>query len=350
MPRSPTPARSVAAHILRRLRLRGADSPVLDARIRFMDAEGLARYTRPLLTKDRVFPHMHPLAQASGRWSTTDPALVNFPAREGGVAWGMILPDPGYYFLHYDLESLHARIAAAYTKDTEDLECFRNGYDLHTRTACGMWGWRFLPPNGVEGADPPWQGKSDRRRRLAKVIRYALLLGLSEQSALESKDIEKEGLTREEVLGFARLYLRSKPHLATAKKRIWEACVREGRARSFMGRLRRLPYDPRSRTSVTDAMKEGWSHILQGGEQDIMHMILAGVWGIFPNAQLVLNSHDGHTWAFQQSTHPPHETAERLRPIVERVWEIQGEQVPVPAEWEILWPDESREPMFDSKG
>ena len=349
MPR-PTTSRSVAAHVLRKLRLQGADSPVLDARLRFMDAEGLARYARPLLTMDRVYPHSHPLAQASGRWSTTDPALVNFPAAEGGVAWGMVLPDLGWYFLHYDMESLHARIAAAYTKDQEDLECFRHGYDLHTRAACGMWGWVFIPPNRVEGADPPWQGKSDRRRRLAKVIRYALLLGLGEQSALESKDIEKEGLTREEVLGFARLYLRSKPLMVATKRRIWEQCIREGRARSFMGRLRRLSYDPRNRTSVTDAMKEGWSHILQGGEQDIMHTIMAGVWEAFPDALLTLNSHDGHTWAFQESRHPPHETVERLRPIVERVWAIQGESVPVPAEWEILWPDESREPVNGSKG
>ena len=81
-----------------------------------------------------------------------------------------------------------------------------------------------------------------------------------------------------------------------------------------------------------------------------MHTILAGVWEAFPGAILILNSHDGHTWAFQESQYPPQATVNRLRPIVERVWAIQGESVPVPAEWEIIWPNESREPVNGSKG
>lgn len=367
-----TPPRTVSANVLRKYRQAGFDSPVLDARLRFMDAEGLARYARAIEGHDRIYPHAHPLAQASGRCSTTDPALVNFPAREScrkcghlkeahvstsrscsccqsteyevgnTVAWGMILPDDGWYFLHYDMVALHARIAAAYTKDQDDLACFANGWDLHTMTACRMWNWEFCPPDTVASpTDPPWQGHSDRRRRLAKVIRYALLLGLSEKSALESKDIEKEGLTADEILGFARLYLRSKPGTVAAKKRIWDQCIRNGKSRSFGGRLRRLTFDPRNKTNVEDAMKEGWSHILQGGEQDIMTTIMASIWAEIPEALLVLNSHDGHTWTFPQYKYPPQETLNQIRPLVERTWEIAGEQVPIPADWEILYPDES---------
>ena len=345
------PTQTVAADVLRKYRAAGFSSPLLDARLRYMEAEGLSRYARILEDQERIHPRFHPLAQASGRWSTTDPPLVNFPAREEGVVWGMILPDPGWYFLHYDLENLHARIAAAYTHDEEDLTCFRSSWDLHTLTACRMWGWKFVAPDRVGGAlTPPWQGHTDRRRRLAKVIRYALLLGLGERSALESKDIEKEGLTTEEVLEFAHQYLKSKPAMVTAKKRIWARCVKEGRARSFGGRLRRLAFDPRNKTSVEDAMKEGWSHLLQGGEQDIMHMILAGMWQAFPDAILTLNSHDGHVWTFCESVHPVQETVRQIIPLVEQTWMIEGESVPIPAKWEIIWPDATVEPIQPSKG
>ena len=342
MPRHRAPARSVALDHLRRLKHDGAESPVLDARIQFSELEGLARYARAMVTQDRVYPHLHPLAQASGRWSTTDPPLVNFPAKESSlhpVAWGMIVPDPGWYFLHYDMSALHARIAAAYTGDQDDLTASRNGYDLHTVTACRMFHWEFVPPDSVSGATPPWEGEGDRRRHLAKVMRYALLLGKNEMAALEAKEVEKLGLTRDEVLRFARLYLQSKPGMMAAKKRIWDLCIRQGKARSFMGRLRRLTFDPRNKTSIDDAMKEGWSHILQGSEQDIMQTIMADIVVAYPDTILTLNAHDGHTWAFQQSVHPWQETVAALRPIVERTWRINGEDVPIPAKWDIIWPD-----------
>ena len=288
---------------------------------------------------ERVFPHWHPLAQASGRWSTTDPPLVNFPANDPQypVAWGMIVPDPGWVFLHYDMDSLHARIAAAYTKDPDDLAAFRNGWDVHTSTACRMFGWSFLPPNQVgDPLNPPWAGKQDRRRHLAKTLRYALLLGLNEHAALRAPEIHKLGLTHDEILQFARAYLRSKPEMVATRKRIWAECLRVGRARSFMGRLRRLTFDPRSKTSTDEAMKEGWSHILQGGEQDIMTTILADVGEAVPEAFLTLNCHDGHVWALPDSLGPPQALYTRLRPLVERTWTIQGEGVPIPAEWEVI--------------
>lgn len=257
------------------------------------------------------------------------------------VAWGMIQPDPGTEWVHFDLDALHARIAAAYTGDQEDLDWFARGVDIHTLTCCRMFGVSVPPietkalheAQECEGWrqswSPPWTGEKDRRRRLAKVMRYALLLGINEMAVLESHEVEELGLSREEALRFARLYLRAKPALVAGKQRIFREVAQAGSARSFMGRLRRLYGDAKQRG------KDGWSHILQGGEQDIMDQIKLDWWREFPESVLHLDSHDGLTVGMPGEMAP---RLPRLRAIVERTWAINGQSVFIPASWEIIRP------------
>lgn len=322
---------SVKSEVLYQLKRRGVESAVLAARIAYMDAEGIGRYARAMVDQERVYPDILPTAQASGRFSTTKPPLVNFPANKGySVAWGMLLPDPGTWWAHFDFDALHARIACCYTHDQGDLDAFAHGWDIHTKTACDIWKWEFVPPDGVDGCSD-WAGKEDRRRRLAKVMRYALLLGLNENAALESQEVWELGLSRKEVLAFARLYLKAKPQTVAGKRLIFEQVAKDCKARSFGGRLRRLYGDAKTRA------KDGWSHILQGGEQDIIQTVQADLFETYPDAALILNSHDGLTWAM-----PDHlltqEVVSDLHRLVEREWEINGQRVFIPASWEFHFP------------
>src|SRR3990167_6326419 len=79
MPRSKTPPNSVKADLLEALKQKGTESNLLDARLAFMDVEGVRRYLEGMAEVDRVYPDFLP-TQKSGRWSTTDPPLVNFPS------------------------------------------------------------------------------------------------------------------------------------------------------------------------------------------------------------------------------------------------------------------------------
>ena len=367
MPKPKAGARSVGAEVLRKLLERGVDSPVLDARLSYMNAEAIAKYVRGLVGVERVFPNMLP-TQASLRWSTTDPPIVNFPKHSVDVCarcirrkdegtyepmdWcpydvrQIFLPDEGWYWVHCDEEAVEARLCAAYSGDQADLDAFNNGWDIHTLRACGVFGWP-LPPVRTKAlhASPDcaawraimgWTGDEDRRRHITKTVGYALQYGIDEKAALESNELYKMGLKREDILKFARSYLRSKPQMVAKKRQVFEECARTGASRTFLGHRRRLY----GRTE--DRMKEGWNHKIQGGNAGMMNLNVidiaaaADLTGI--ENHLVFQAHDGLTWAFMYGL--DHRQAVHLmRQYMERTWDVDGYQMKVPCQWEVIQSD-----------
>ena len=257
-------ARSVEADVLEALRRKGVESDILSARLAWTELEGIRRYVADMADRPRIYPLMLPTAQAGGRWSTTQPPLTNWPRHDVSVCslehtgsdWcpldvrGVLVPDPGTYWLKFDWSAVEARLAALYCQDADDLEAFSLGLDIHTRTACRMFGWT-LPPvqtNDLHTADPcrdwrvryKWGGPEDARRHMAKTARYALLYAEDHRGILNAKGVEKLGYTRPQLEEFGRAYLRAKPSFVAAKLRAQQECARTGLARTAFGRLRRL--------------------------------------------------------------------------------------------------------------
>src|SRR3990167_6802565 len=124
-----------------KLESRGYESPMLDLRLDFNEeSQVLTQYLKHVYVPDakkqpeRVHAHFLP-TQANGRWSVTNPPLINFPEDIRDV----LIPDKGFPWVCWDWDSLYALFCAAYTHDKEDLEAFRLGHDLHTLTACRMF-------------------------------------------------------------------------------------------------------------------------------------------------------------------------------------------------------------------
>jgi DNA polymerase I-like protein with 3'-5' exonuclease and polymerase domains len=354
---------------------------MLDLRLAFMELEGIARYLRKLVGRERVHPHMLP-TQASGRWSTTNPPLVNFPAHaeddcdrcarvklgelpvpEGGwcprAVREVILPDAGWYSIHFDLNAIEGRFGAADAHDEEELDAYRKNEDVHTALgAVPMFGLPAPPirtkalhtstsPECIawrDGLIPPWGGSEDRRRHLAKTLKYATLYGKDHKGAGTAKGVEKlrnsdgSKMTKAQVEAFAKVYLRSKPILTRHKMRRFEEYARANVSYTFRGRRRRLFGDAWTRA------KEGWSHRLQGAVPDIMNDYIIQIAALFPEGYIVLNSHDGLTWSMPfVSRERINEVVQAMRKVVERDWEYEGVSLPVAADWEILYPDGTKE-------
>jgi hypothetical protein len=365
MPRPKRSARSVEGDTLRQLKDAGAESDILDLRLEFMELEGIARYVRKLVGRARVHPHMLP-TQANGRWSTTGPPLVNFPAhaeddcdrckdlKERGEPlpdWcpravrEVILPDPDWYFVHFDLNAIEGRFAAADARDEEELDAYRKNEDVHTVLgAVPMFGLPAPPlrtkalhtdPSCAawrEALTPPWGGGEDRRRHLAKTLKYATLYGKDHKGASTAKGVEKLKLTKAEVDRFAKLYLQGRPVLTAHKTRRFEEYARTNVAYTFRGRRRRLFGDAWTRA------KEGWSQRISGAVPDIMNDYIIQVAKLFPEGHIVLNSHDGLTWAMP-AARPWEEVVQTMRGVVERDWDYEGIKLPVAADWEVIFPD-----------
>ena len=114
---------SIDADVLRKWKVLGAQSVTLDARLQYTEIEGTARYVRMMRGQERVFPLMLP-TQASGRWSTTNPPLINFPpdcvnpecpqagtehGADSPTCWSardVVGPDPGWFWLHWDADEI----------------------------------------------------------------------------------------------------------------------------------------------------------------------------------------------------------------------------------------------------
>jgi len=328
------PARSVEADVLEDLRRKGVESDILDARLAWTELEGIRRYIADMAERDRIYPLMLPTAQAGGRWSTTQPPLTNWPRHDPSAcvlghtgSWcprdvrGVLVPDPGTYWLKFDWSAVEARLAATYCQDAEDLESFALGLDIHTRTACRMFGLDLPPVQtgdlhtapevGAWRARYSWGGSEDARRHMAKTARYALLYAEDHRGILNVKGIEKLGYTRKELEEFGRAYLRAKPAFVAAKSRAQAECARTGLARTAFGRLRRLSGDLRTRA------KEGFSHMISGTVSDMMNLTLIGIHAKIPSCHLVVNRHDGAEIAFPGSI-PLSLSVTSLRQLVER--------------------------------
>lgn len=338
------------ADTLRQWLAKGVESQILLARLKYADAEGFHRYASMLDGKERVFPNYLP-TQASGRWSTTDPPLVNFPPSMDDT----IMPDEGCFWVGWDLEAIEGRIGSAYMRDREDLEAYNKGYDIHTITACRVWK-KPLPPlldkrvhkdasceewrqlwrevkvvNGKEvEIVPAWEGKDDRRRHLSKIARYGYQYAKptrgQERAILTTKDVEKQGLDRIQLVKFGSDYLKAKPLLTTFKLKLFEELDKLSVARTFLGRRRLLFGDKWTKG------KEGWSFMVSGSVSDIMNMAFIEIQSTFPEAWLIKNGHDAGIWSFPESTAVDHAVSEVKR-IVNRTWNINGVEIYCPGEF-----------------
>lgn len=335
-----TGSRSIDADTMQRLLVNGIDHPVVRARLQFAKHNQiLTHYIQKMVGADRIFPDIKP-TQASGRWSTSDPPLANFPERIRDV----VMPDPGWSWLGFDWHAIEAKIIAAESGDQEDLAAFRNGYDLHTMTMCRMYGFP-LPPD-LHGPEQPdnagwrqmvqWKPK-DRRRHLAKTARYSLQYALDERGILEAKGVEELGLTREAMLEVGRTYLQSKPIQMAWKHGVWDDCLARRISRtSLLGRRRKL-YG-----SKDDIKKQGVNHRVQGTVVDMMVIVLLDLFSQAP-FRLVLQTHDGVLLACPDARWGDVWPSTRAR--VERDWRIGQEIIVSTASFERVRDTGERESL-----
>lgn len=94
-------------------------------RLALTKSEGMRKTLTEMAKANRCFPEILP-TQASGRWSTKNPALVSFPREFWKTHKGIIHPDKGEWWLEWDWSGIEARMFTAYSGDEEDVSLFKN--------------------------------------------------------------------------------------------------------------------------------------------------------------------------------------------------------------------------------
>jgi DNA polymerase-1 len=116
----------------------------------------------------RIHTSYNQTVTATGRLSSSDPNLQNIPIRtpEGRRIRESFVAEPGWGILSADYSQVELRILAHLSHDETLIGAFKQGEDIHTRTAAEIFG---LMPELVTA----------EMRREAKVINFGIIYGMS---------------------------------------------------------------------------------------------------------------------------------------------------------------------------
>jgi DNA polymerase-1 len=117
----------------------------------------------------RVHTSFNQTIAATGRLSSTNPNLQNIPIRteEGREIRRAFVPrDDAHVLLAADYSQIELRILAHYTEDPGLIRAFREGEDIHTRTAAEVY-------------NIPLEEVTPDLRRVAKTANFAVIYGVS---------------------------------------------------------------------------------------------------------------------------------------------------------------------------
>jgi DNA polymerase-1 len=136
------------------------------AKLKSTYADALVHQINP--RTGRVHTSFAMAAASTGRLASTDPNLQNIPVRteEGRRIRRAFIAEAGHVLLSADYSQIELRLLAHVAEVPALAEAFRNGEDIHARTAAEVFG---VP---IEGMDP-------LTRRRAKAINFGIIYGIS---------------------------------------------------------------------------------------------------------------------------------------------------------------------------
>jgi len=162
---------------------------------------------------------------ATGRLSSTNPNLQNIPIRTelGREIRAGFIAEPGHVLLAADYSQIELRLLAHYSKDPLLVEAYRRGDDVHTLTASQVFG---VPPLMV----------TPDHRRMAKVVNFGIVYGLSPFGLAQRLDIEKSDAKR-----FIDAYFEKYAGVRRFIDKTLDDARRDGRVKTLFGRVRPIP-------------------------------------------------------------------------------------------------------------
>jgi DNA polymerase-1 len=226
--KSRTKARSTAAEALEELSLVHAmPKKVLEFRelskLKSTYADALPRLIHP--ATGRLHTRFSQTGAVTGRLSSSNPNLQNIPVRSelGREIRAAFIAPPGRLLVSADYSQIELRVLAHLSEDPILVKAFRNGEDIHARTAAEVFGVGPL-------------AQTREHRRVAKVINFGVIYGLSAFGLAQELGIE----TKEAAKFIAAYFERYAGVKEFLDKQIAET-RKTGFTRSMFGRIRSIP-------------------------------------------------------------------------------------------------------------
>jgi DNA polymerase I len=229
----------------------------------------------------RIHTSFHQAVAATGRLSSNNPNLQNIPIRTeaGRAVRRCFVAKPGHRFLSIDYSQVELRILAHFCGEGPLVEAFRNGEDIHRRTAAEVFGV-MAPLVSVD------------QRRAAKAINFGIVYGMSAfRLARELR------IPRGRAADYMAQYFRRYPQVEKFMEASKQAARDKGYAETLWGRRRVLHgLKAAKRTEREAAERIAINTPVQGTAADIIKAAMIEVHALlaarFPHTKLLLQVHD----------------------------------------------------------
>lgn len=211
----------------------------------------------------RIHTHFQQTVTVTGRLSSTDPNLQNIPTRteEGKQIREIFVPGDGYdYLMSCDYSQVELRILACIAKDELLLESFKQGQDVHARTASEVMGI-------------PLEEITKELRSKAKAVNFGIVYGISDFGLANQLDI-----TRTEAAGYIKSYFARYTGVKQYMDESIATAREQGYVATLMGRRRYLPDIKSSNFNMRSfAERTAINTPIQGTAADIMKQAMLNV-------------------------------------------------------------------------
>lgn len=258
-------ARSTAAEVLEEL---SAQHPLPTKIIEFREVAKLKSTYVDALPKlihpetGRLHTSLSQTGAATGRLSSSDPNLQNIPIRTelGRQIRAAFVAEKGKILLSADYSQIELRVMAHFSKDPVLVEAFRNGEDIHARTAQEVFGIGPL-------------AQTAEHRRAAKAINFGIIYGLSPFGLAQQLSIEQK-----EAAQFINAYFARYRGVKEYLDHILAETRKTGVAKTLFGRIRPIPEINSPQVQLRNfAERTALNSPLQGTAADLIKMAMINI-------------------------------------------------------------------------
>ncbi|MFT3848185.1 MAG: DNA polymerase I [Propionivibrio sp.] len=217
----------------------------------------------------------------TGRLASSDPNLQNIPVRtaEGRRIRAAFVAPPGDHIVSADYSQIELRIMAHLSEDARLLDAFARGEDVHRATAAEIFG---VTPLEVDA----------NQRRVAKVINFGLIYGMSAFGLARQLDLERSA-----AQSYIERYFARYPGVAKYMESTRNTAKMNGYVETVFGRRLWLPEIRASQVGRRQgAERAAINAPMQGTAADLIKLAMITVQGWIDSeklrARLIMQVHD----------------------------------------------------------
>lgn len=212
----------------------------------------------------RIHTSYNQTGSATGRLSSNEPNVQNIPVRTelGRKVRNAFVAEnaPAWTLLAADYSQIELRILAHMSEDEGLLAAFHRGEDIHAATASSVF-------------DVPIDGVTSDMRRIAKIMNFGVLYGLSAFGIRQ-----QTGLSAEEGQRFIETYFGSYPGIRTYIDRTKEKVKADGYVETLLGRRRYIPEVRSTNGNIRNAGERMAINMpIQGTAADIIKIAMIAI-------------------------------------------------------------------------